>query len=616
MDHTRSNLENYIGSGDLREYLSRIAILLVPFIVALGLRLHGLADESLFMDEIRQTSYYELDHTAIVRAAATQNQPPLDYWIGRMVSLISSSDMAVRLPAALFGAGSVLLLTLMVASFASLRVAVLAGLVLALLPFHIYYSQEARPYALPVFLLLALLYQVHHMTQPAAPRVPAYFLLGLVATLFAFSRADFPMIILASLIGVGVVGALLARVYTSRAMAGRLAAMTAALAGALLLYLPLFLYLIDRGARYAPGTTKSVLDWVATGLQRFTFVDVWQAWWAQTEPLGYALIPMAVVGGIIVLLSGRMRQSNLPRLVVLLLLLAVPAHLLSFYASTQLPLRPPYLIYLLPLSVMLAAVPLNLALQRLDSRRANLAVLGVIAVLIAPLYASVAEFKSTPKRTDWRGLAGYLQRTTNSTNVLFADSLVEPGAWEPDLYGINRYRPGSAAYGGSLRGLSRQLDDVSVSTLSPVLVLFQHRPYLLTPSSDYPLMNSSKTQPIPLAEILSDSSLEIATFTGLTAIRREKSSGSLAGDLKVILGVLTEKLPNTPSTVDLVLARAVAERACGLSTYLDTLEQARNLVGSKRIEGFEETRRTLQSHAPGVDSPDCKTGRGIEKQAG
>lgn len=610
MGHTRSHLDNYIGCDNLGRYPVRIAILLVPFIVALGLRLHGLADESLFMDEIRQTSYYQLDFTAIVKAAATQNQPPLDYWIGRMVSLISSSDVAVRLPAALLGAGSVLLLTLMVASFATLRVAALSGLVLAVLPFHIYYSQEARPYAIPVFLLLALLYQIHQMIQGAAPKVPAYFFLALVATLFAFSRADFPMIILTSLIGIGVIGTLLARVYTSRAMAGRLAVMTTALAGAVVLYLPLFLYLIERGTRYAPGTTTDALSWVATGLQRFTFVDVWQAWWAQVEPLGYVLIPMAVAGGVIVLLSGRMHQGSLPRLAVLVLLLAVPAHLLSFYASTPLPLRPPYLIYLLPLSVMLAAVPLNLALQRLNSRCSNLAALGIIGVLITPLYTSVAEFKSTPKRTDWRGLADYLQSTTDSTNVLFADSLVEPGAWEPDLYGFHRYQPGSAAHGGSLRELARQLEGVSVSRLSPVLVLFQHRPYLLTPSSDYPLMKSSKTQPLSLAELLSDSSLEVASFTGLTVIRLEKSSGSLAGDLKVILGVLTENLPNRPATVDLFLSRAVVERVCGLGTYLDTLEQARNLLEARHVAGLEETRSTLQSHARDVDAPDCKTGEG------
>ena len=68
-----------------------IAICFVT-LFALFLRLHNLDHESLFMDELRQVSYYGNDFREIVRNAASQQQPPLDYWIGHLVFKISDSD--------------------------------------------------------------------------------------------------------------------------------------------------------------------------------------------------------------------------------------------------------------------------------------------------------------------------------------------------------------------------------------------------------------------------------------------------------------------------------------------------------------------------------------------
>ena len=82
--------------------------------LSLILRIHHLDHESLWMDEIRQTSYYANSLTEIIDKAASQSQPPLDYWIGHFVNFLSNGDFAVRLPAALFGTGSVLLLVLLI----------------------------------------------------------------------------------------------------------------------------------------------------------------------------------------------------------------------------------------------------------------------------------------------------------------------------------------------------------------------------------------------------------------------------------------------------------------------------------------------------------------------
>ena len=88
-------------------------------LASLGLRIHHLGYESLYMDELHQVSYYPLSPGQIIHGAAIQRQPPLDYWIGHIVYSFSCSDFAVRLPAALFGAGAVLLFTLLTARLCS-----------------------------------------------------------------------------------------------------------------------------------------------------------------------------------------------------------------------------------------------------------------------------------------------------------------------------------------------------------------------------------------------------------------------------------------------------------------------------------------------------------------
>ncbi|MEN8261547.1 MAG: glycosyltransferase family 39 protein, partial [Pseudomonadota bacterium] len=125
--------------------------------LALVLRIHHLDYESLFMDELRQVSYYSNSFIEIVGNAATTQQPPLDYWIGHIFFYFSQSDFSARLPAALFGTGSVWLIIKLAARDTPWVIAVSIGLLMALSPYHIYFSQDARPYAISIFFLLAFL---------------------------------------------------------------------------------------------------------------------------------------------------------------------------------------------------------------------------------------------------------------------------------------------------------------------------------------------------------------------------------------------------------------------------------------------------------------------------
>ncbi|MFH1419306.1 MAG: glycosyltransferase family 39 protein [Planctomycetota bacterium] len=133
--------------------------LLVVTVLALMLRLHRLGAESLWMDEARQVSYYELPLQQVVFQACRHGQPPLDYLIGAGLHRLglAGSDWWVRLPAAMFGAGCVFLLGWFGCRIAGGVVGITAATLLAFSPLHVLMSQEARPYTIFSFFALATL---------------------------------------------------------------------------------------------------------------------------------------------------------------------------------------------------------------------------------------------------------------------------------------------------------------------------------------------------------------------------------------------------------------------------------------------------------------------------
>ena len=213
-------------------------------VVALAglIRLHHLDHESLFIDEIHQVSYYQHGMVGLIADAAKQQQPPLDYWVGHWMAKLSYSDFAVRLPAALFGTAAVLLLILMINRVTSLPIALAAGTLVALLPYHIYFSQHARPYSIAIFFLLAVFYTLRIvLTEKISPAV-TYLIFFAVTVCFLNTRALAPLIVVGSIVLICLL--LLAFSYTRfwsflSALRPRFLALAALGSAAILSYLPI-----------------------------------------------------------------------------------------------------------------------------------------------------------------------------------------------------------------------------------------------------------------------------------------------------------------------------------------------------------------------------------------
>src|SRR5262245_8692965 len=128
----------------------------VCLVIAIGgiLRLYGLDFQSLWLDEGLQ--YYVSTQNSIGKLFF-QNlsfHPPLSFVINHVFLLIGDSDFLLRLPSALFGIASLPVLYILARDLTSTQDAVLAVFVLAVSPFHIWYSQEGRMYAQLMFFSL------------------------------------------------------------------------------------------------------------------------------------------------------------------------------------------------------------------------------------------------------------------------------------------------------------------------------------------------------------------------------------------------------------------------------------------------------------------------------
>jgi len=133
--------------------------------LALLLRLPNLT-ESLWFDELWATRVMLGELPTLWTTILLDTHPPV--YSGLMflwITLFGDSELSIRLPPLIFGVGSVALTYLVGPRYVSRTATVLACLLLALSPVHIWYSQEARPYSAAVCLVLLAVFAYHKLEE-------------------------------------------------------------------------------------------------------------------------------------------------------------------------------------------------------------------------------------------------------------------------------------------------------------------------------------------------------------------------------------------------------------------------------------------------------------------
>ncbi|SHM24007.1 glycosyltransferase family 39 protein [Roseibium suaedae] len=381
-----------LSPGSRREQLWTWAIGGI-LLLAAALRLPYLDRTSLWYDEAVSWSQSKGTLTGLLAQVAGDNYPPLhNLMLWATMKLGGDSEIALRLPSALCGLLAVWLVYLLGKTVFSRTAGLLAATLLALSPFHVWYSTEARMYS--VFAATGLLYLLGIArlltASPHAPQTRNAGLATLGGVLFLYSHAYAPF----SIAGAGAVLVLLVGFNLLRSTGERrdnrsllLALIATALAGAA--FLPWLAVLLARARHVVDGGF-----WIAYPDLNFLTVMVREITGSE-----YAFLILVVLAALALLLPGTARKrANSSALVLAGFALApwVIAYLISVTLRPILFDR--YLIAAFPVLLLLASA----GAERLLSRCGALALLSVMLVWTAgPLNHALRD----KIRPEWRSIA-------------------------------------------------------------------------------------------------------------------------------------------------------------------------------------------------------------------
>lgn len=152
------------------ERWSQLTWLALLLALALAVRLPGLT-ESLWYDELWSTRVRLATAGDMLRSTLVDIHPPLFRVIAFVsIQVLGDSELAVRTLPLLAGLATVALMPALGAALATRRAGWLAGVLLALSPVHIWYSQEARSYSLIMLLTVLIVLAWQRLGRAPADR--------------------------------------------------------------------------------------------------------------------------------------------------------------------------------------------------------------------------------------------------------------------------------------------------------------------------------------------------------------------------------------------------------------------------------------------------------------
>jgi len=192
----------------------RVLPLALIMLIGAVLRIFGLGNESLWLDEA--TTVARIHGTWLSLLSNGTQGPFYLILIKAWTLLFGESEFALRLPSALFGIASIPALFLLGQVLFNRTTAMWAALFLAINPFAIFYSQDARPYALYFFgAILSYYYLIRVLREFRARDAVAYILYTLIA---AYSHPYGPLLILSHWISAGIYVSLSSTRYSRQVM--------------------------------------------------------------------------------------------------------------------------------------------------------------------------------------------------------------------------------------------------------------------------------------------------------------------------------------------------------------------------------------------------------------
>jgi 4-amino-4-deoxy-L-arabinose transferase-like glycosyltransferase len=417
-------------------------------LLAAVLRFATLGTQSLWGDEgfTAQIAAHSLS-SAVSQVPHTESTPPLYYalaWI--WAHLFGSSAYALRSLSALFGTTTVAAVYWTGRALATQRVALVSALLTALSPIMVWYSQEARSYALMILLTVLALGCFWRALDDQQPKWlwswAAYSALALATHYFAV----FPLVVEAVwLLGVRrprrmVIYALLIPVVIGAAL------------------IPLLLY--QRAHVPRPWTSAyTVLDQVKATAQSFL---VGITWTSLIHRAGVAVLALLVVAALAALVRGGSQQEHRAgrRLAALAVVTAGLPVIVSLLGTNY--LAPRNIIYAWPVVALLVALGAG---RKAAAWGSAVALATGCAICLAIVVA--VPLNPALQRDDWRDLLAPLREHPVARGLVVVDGFQDGPVVRYYLPSIRTPRAGTRVGEVDVLSMSHQLPGAPMPGLRP-----------------------------------------------------------------------------------------------------------------------------------------------------
>ena len=386
-------------------------ILLVIFLAGFFLRLYDLGGESLWLDE---TISLWISDSDVIERSSQEAQTPLYYLIlHNWINFFGDSEFSVRFPSVIFGSLAVILMYILGKRLFNKEVGVLSSLILSISAYNIYFSQEARPYSLFVFLFLLSFYSFLLILEKKDVRNSSFYIISNILMIYTHIFGLF--LVLAQTIYI-------LYLFLSKKREKSLLKQWIIIQAVLfILFVPWLGFFIEQIAKIQGGV--DFVNWISLpslNAVYYSFQEFSGLLYFSSNEIFLILIPMFIIFLVLSLNAVLFFRKDGPKAgfikteenVLLLLFIFVPV-ILAFIISYA--VFPIYVTrYLIPCS---AAFYILVAAGLVKIKHKNLKTALIILLVLLSL-VSVLFYHTAIKKEQWREAAEYIDENAHADDLV------------------------------------------------------------------------------------------------------------------------------------------------------------------------------------------------------
>jgi mannosyltransferase len=373
-------------------------ILLIIFLTGIFLRLYEIARKPLWLDEA--STYFltnQPDIQSVWVAASNDHHAPLHFITVWLIKFIGTSEFWLRFPSAIAGALTIIFIFLIVKELIDKNTGIIAAALLAVSPYHIMYSQEARMYGMVVLFVAAATYMLIRASRTKSRN--DWILFGIACALAFYTHFYASFAILSLIIGYVIIRS---KDIQLKKLPDDAKYFTVGLIISAILVSPLISSFINQSGFFVSHTFNwglSMWNIPSQALLMFSYYS---------EPIALIFI-MCLAAGTWVLFN---RDKYVAA--ALVAAMAIPM-IISLYLSQIIPFNIRYLMYIMVIFLAVISIPISWLGQKIHKKHGYI-IMAALIILISMI--PVSAYYTNPIQEDWRVISAHIERITRPGDAI------------------------------------------------------------------------------------------------------------------------------------------------------------------------------------------------------